>query len=231
VTPSGALTGNVDDAMVAAEVWVVPIQVLDEVSLGDQSIVPATDLAFDGTYIWYGNAYSARNQLVRYNFSSKSEVGSLPVSVSAWGLGWDGTNLWASSNGYDTVQKIDMTSGNTLTSSVAMGAWIPGIAWDGSRIWAVSGNEQTLYEYNPATNTVVTSTPINTYPGGLEWYGGSLYMTVGDTVQKMNTGTVMATKTYSLKGVQLTGITYDGTSWYLMAVEDDRTKILKVNLP
>jgi hypothetical protein len=234
--PGGVATGIRNPAMPEAVDWMPPITIQERAVLGPpSSTLQPTDLAFDGTYLWYGNAYARdREQLVRYNFADKEEVSALDTNVWAWGLAWDGVNLWASSNGYDSIHQINMTTGSSSFSSAEMGSWIPGIAADGDHLWAVSSNERTLYKYTPATNTVDSSTKLGDSWGlaGMTAVGGSLYLILGNTVQKIDPSSIMATRTYSLKGLQqLTGITHDGTDFYLMGVEGEDVVILRVSLP
>src|SRR5690606_3275216 len=168
----GKITATASDAMPAATEWVTPIEVDHRIVLGPYSSdLDATDLAWDGSALWYGNGYTDRGQLVRYDFDAEAELSALDVGISAWGLAWDGANLWGSSNGNPSVYKVNMGNGATLVTSAPMGAWIPGIAWDGTHLWAVSNNERTLYEYDPAADDVVGMTELGILqanPGGLE---------------------------------------------------------------
>ena len=191
----------------------------------------ATDLAWDGQYIWYGNAYET-NYLYKIN-PLTSYVDSIPTINSAWGIEFDGQYLWTSNNGYDKIFKVDPTTGSNITESVSMGAWIESIAWDGQYLWCWSDNEGTIYKYNPQSNSVVSQYNIGT-AGGITYANGYFYLCIYGVLHKCTINPLHAIESYSLENLHIHGITYDGNNFWVSVYNyingNDNYKIHKVSL-
>ena len=189
----------------------------------------STDIAFDGTYLWYGNANST-DYLYKIN-PNTGVKDSIATNQSAWGIEYDGTNLWVSNDGYSTIQKVNITTGSVLTTSVSMGAWIYGIARDANYLWCYSGNENTLYKYNTSTNSVVTTIEINADIRGMAFSNGYLYVVANGFLHKCSLNPINTEASYALPGYSITGVTFDGTSFWVSAYETqtDSYKILKLS--
>jgi hypothetical protein len=103
-------------------------------SITIQSSFPApindlTDIGFDGTSLWYGNAYNS-NYLYKIN-RINGNLDSIPTTLYAWAIEFANPYLWVSSNGGTQIHSVNKTTGSTIAGSTALGPWIYGIAWDG----------------------------------------------------------------------------------------------------
>ena len=206
--------------------WVKRAAILDSI------IAPTrdpTDIAINGNTLWYGNTYDA-NHLYKIDLTNRTVDSSLTVSVSAWALEWDGTNLWASDDGSGSVYKINTTTGATTFTSKTMGAWIEGIAWDGTALWCSSWNEESLYRYNPATDAVLTTLPLGGQPSGLAYAGGYLFVVVNGVINKCTPAPFAVAAAYSLKGLDILGIAFDGANFWITGSSNTEAKIYKVAL-
>jgi hypothetical protein len=112
-----------------------------------------------------------------------------------------------------------------------MGSWIYGIAWDGSKLWCVSNNEQTLYRYNPASDVVEQTYKINTYPGGMTYFGGFLYLCAGGVINKCTTSPLAVVDAYRIPGEEVFGIAHDAASFIVSANVQESVKIHRILLP
>lgn len=211
--------------------WVISLNSLQQ---NNAPIQTATDIAYDGTNIWYGCAYASDN-LYKLNPENLSTVAVLPVSTSAWGIEYALGKLWTSSNGSDNIFKIDPTTGVTEFTSTEMGAWIPGIAFDGQYLWCASDNENTIYKYDMSTDNVVSQYELGAYynMGGMTYSGGYLYTCIEGVVHKCSVNPLKAEATYALKGEVIEGITTDGTNFWVVTasiVRPTKFRIHKVDL-
>ena len=103
--------------------WAISARILDTLT---PPIQQSTDMAINGNIMWYGNTYSSHT-LYKINLTTRA-VDTLPTATYAWAVEWDGTNLWTRNDGTTTISKINPTTGATISTSAAMGAWIYGIA-------------------------------------------------------------------------------------------------------
>ena len=54
-------------------------------------------------------------------------------------MGFDGTNIWVTSSGSNSVSKIDPNTNNVAT--IDIGQISKRVAFDGTNIWATSGDD------------------------------------------------------------------------------------------
>ncbi len=208
--------------------WVKSLAILDTMS---PPINTPTDMAIIGDTMWYGNAYASHN-LYKINLTTRT-VDTLPTTNYAWAVEWDGTNLWTSSDGDGSIFKLNPSTGATISTSVAMGAWIYGIAWDGNVLWCTSNNEQSVYRYNPATNTVLTTYPLGSgvSPAGLAFANGWLYTVVNGVINQCTLSPFGTSAAYQIPGITAVGIAYDGTNFWVSGYDaNDKTMLYKVSL-
>lgn len=175
----------------------------------------ATDIAFDGTLIWYGNGY-----ITHYLYSldpANGKMDSLSVDQYAWSVEADGSDLWVSNDGSDNVTRISGSDGSVITASTAMGAWIYGIAKDEDYLWCYSNNEGTLYKYKIDENSVVLSTKVSGNWDGLAMANNFLYVAANGKLHKCTAAPLSGTSSYNLPGYYIFGVAYDGTSFWVSA--------------
>jgi hypothetical protein len=174
-----------------------------------------TDIAYEGSTIWYGNGY-ASHYLYKIDATNFS-VDSIPTTKYAWAVETNGPVLWVSSDGSDKVYMINKSDGGDMFSSISMGAWINGIAKDNNFLWCYSSNENTLYKYNISFNTVDLTVSIDSYWNGMAMAGGSLYVASNGKLYKLSLTPLMATESFELPGYSIAGVTYDGSSFWVSA--------------
>ena len=174
-----------------------------------------TDIAFDGSFIWYGNGYST-HYLYSLN-PADGKTDSLLVDQYAWSVEADSNDLWVSNDGSDNVTKIRNSDGSIITASTAMGAWIYGIAKDKDFLWCYSNNERTLYKYKIADNSVLLSTKISGNWDGLAMANNYLYVAANGKLHKCTSDPLSGAASYELEGYYIFGVAYDGSSFWVSA--------------
>jgi hypothetical protein len=181
-----------------------------------------TDISYDGTYLWYGNAYSS-NYVYKINPTGFAKD-SVSVTQSAWAIEADGAYLWVSSNGSSVISKLDKSTGNTISTSISMGSWIYGIAKNSNFLWCYSHNENTLYKYNTNTNTIAEDEEVEGDWGGLAFVNNNLYITSDGKINKCTTSPVKAVSSFELPGYYIYGIAYDGNSFWVSGYKISNTE-------
>jgi hypothetical protein len=174
-----------------------------------------TDIAFDGSLIWYGNGYGS-NYL--YNLDPLTgKADSLLVDQYAWSVEADSSDLWVSNDGSENVYKIRGSDGDLITASATMGAWIYGIARDKEFLWCYSNNERTLYKYSIADNLVLSDTRISGNWDGLAMANNFLYDAANGKLHKCTPDPLSGAASYELEGYYIFGVAFDGTSFWVSA--------------
>ena len=84
-----------------------------------------------------------------------------PIS-GAWGLGFDGRDVWVSDIAYTGLTDNEVSTAGALLSwfscSGWVGAWPADMAWDGHCIWQVNvGGDNGIYQLDPTDGTVLSS--------------------------------------------------------------------------
>ncbi|HEY4787476.1 MAG TPA: hypothetical protein VIH57_15565 [Bacteroidales bacterium] len=203
------------------------IKTLTAQSMTKAPVNEATDITFDGTSIWYGNGYSSHYiyKIDPHSFSTDSVM----VSQYAWAVEADGNNLWLSSDGSSTISEVNKSTGNTITTSIGMGAWIYGIAKDNNFMWCYSDNEDKLYKYNTTTNTVDLTVNLASRWDGMAIAGGYLYVASNGKLNKCTLSPLMETSSFELPGYYIFGVAFDGTSFWVSAYQTyGQPQIIKV---
>jgi hypothetical protein len=95
-------------------------------ALGDYS----ASIAFDGSRIWTANT-SGSVSIVSLNPTAVTTVST--GFVQAWGILYDGSNIWVTDAGPDTLLKLDK-SGN-IVQTILVGASPAAPVFDGTNIW------------------------------------------------------------------------------------------------
>ena len=93
-------------------------------------------------------------------------------------LAFDGTNLWLSHPGSDTIFELD-TAGNVLSSFGTPGPSPAGLTFDGTNLWLADRSTDTIYELT-TTGTVLSSFSTGLFgansPAGLTFDGTNLWL-------------------------------------------------------
>ncbi len=168
----------------------------------------------------------------------QSLVQVLPAPDYAYGLTFDGSNLWAgSSNGYELWQ-IDPETGAVTGSINALVDETRGIGWDASNstLWAYhyifgssSGREDMIINYDTGGTPLDTLySPYEDYIGGACFADGFFWISVYYTgsgnpayLVKIDPATGAFVDTLVSPGLQPQGLAYDGTSLWLAMDDND----------
>lgn len=219
--------------------WINELTVLDE---GNTAWDRDVDIAFDGTYLLglNSNGYNIE-QINPIDFNVE---GIIPTTHSAYAVEIEKSDaadkqLFQSSNGSQIFHSYIYSSNTFNYTSLDLGAWIYGIASIvPGELWAASGSEKTLYHYwahEPISPGEILGTITLAFqPRGLDYRDGFLYVTEGNRIHKCQTSPEFkAIESYELRRHNVTGITYDGTNFWLAATswnDYDTQKLIKVDL-
>ncbi|MFC1672371.1 S8 family serine peptidase, partial [Planctomycetota bacterium] len=136
--------------------------------------------AFDGSVLWIAR-YS--NMLYKVDPNSGSLLGTLDVSgltSAAWGLGWDGTNLWMTDYNGGKLFAVDRTNGSAIKTFDAPGSKQPtSIAPGGGSLWVSDYTDRKFYEVDPADGSVLGEIAHPTVQGtiyGVAYFNGGLWL-------------------------------------------------------
>jgi outer membrane protein assembly factor BamB len=119
-------------------------------SMPDPTAGWAGGVVWDGAALWFSDQYPTA-RILRVSPGSTDTLAMFNVpGVKPWGMAYDGTNLWNSSeengsNGPDRVYWLDRTTGATLWSftlpahtPLPAGRRPRGLAWDGQYLWLIA---------------------------------------------------------------------------------------------
>lgn len=142
----------------------------------------------------------------------------------------DGSNMWVSNNGSNTVSKVQQSTG-TVLSTVAVGSHPEGVAFDGTNIWVANYGSNTVSVVNAATASVVATYAAGLYPGALAYDGSHIWVVSfgTNTLTELNksSGTVVNTYTFGSANIGLGGVLFDGTNiWVTVGSTNTVEKIL-----
>ncbi len=150
-----------------------------------------------------------------------------PGGYHAYGLTWDGHNLWVGDDLHGDIYKVDPADGTALDTIPGAPEANHGLAWDGEYLW-VSGDYRTDYIYQIDTLGVKVDSILNVggdYSGGLTWQGDRYlwvtryYPNSQPNLFKVDVTSGLAVDTIPSQGLQPQGLAWDGE--YLWNVQDD----------
>ncbi|TET47358.1 choice-of-anchor D domain-containing protein [candidate division TA06 bacterium] len=154
-----------------------------------------------------------------------------PGGYYAYGLTFDGTDLWCGELLDGKIYRVDTASGAVIES-------IPGptddnhaLAWDGTCLWVATSSVESKYIHRITTAGVVVDSILcpkrgtSPYPGGLTWDGSylwvSIYFSHPAQIYKVDTldGTIL--DSIRPQGEQPQGLAWDPTGPYLWNCMDN----------
>jgi YVTN family beta-propeller protein len=91
--------------------------------------------------------------------SAAAVVNTIPVGKSPWGVSSDGTHVWATNEGDDTVSEIDASTG-TVIKTIPVGSNPEWVSSDGTHVWVANWGDGTVSEIDASTGTVVNTIPV-----------------------------------------------------------------------
>ncbi len=137
----------------------------------------ASDMAFDGTYLWRTD--SGNREVQKIDPNTGTVVFSFTPDVYVLGIAWDGSNLWLSEyNGFLGNERIIQYTPQGLPTGVAFpaplgGAHVGGLAFDTSDNTLWIGSTDQVYHVD-TTGTLLGSFSLpasNRFIDGLEFQG------------------------------------------------------------
>ncbi len=107
-----------------------------------------------------------------------------PGGYYAYGLTFDGTDLWCAELLNGTIYRVDTASGAVLESLPGPKDDNQGLTWDGTCLWYATSSSRGRHIYRLLTDgTVIDSIPCpsrgsSPYPGGLTWDGACIWVSI-----------------------------------------------------
>ncbi len=176
----------------------------------------SVDITYDGTNLWSGNG--GRTPYIYKISPNTGAKDSIPVDKTVYGIEFDGSNLWVSNDGTAIISDVNIITGaDIISQSSTIGPWIYAIARDANFLWCYSDTDRKLYKYDITTNTVVTSIALSTSIRGMTFSNGYLYIGANGALHKCSFNPFRTEKSYSLPGYTITGVAYDGSSYWVTA--------------
>lgn len=157
-------------------------EILSELSAADGSVIATypqkhgvAGIAFDGTYIWVSDFYSA---VYRYKLDGK-EAGTFQLGYHhPFSMAFDGGNMWVVNDGNGTVSKLRASDGKVLgTFTVGNAGPAYGIAYDGQSIW-ISG-ESAVVEMRPSDGKLLFQQHLLCCVGAVGFDGANIWVAGG----------------------------------------------------
>ena len=154
-----------------------------------------------------------------------TQIGSFvaPAVEPDSGLAWDGTNLWLSERGTDTIYELT-TAGAIISSFAAPGTAPAGLTFDGTNLWHVDKSTNTIYELTTAGAIVSSFAAPGSDPQGITWDGTNLWIadrTDLTIYEVTTTGTLVSS--FAAPGPKPIGLTWDGTNLWVADNTTDLT--------
>ena len=124
--------------------------------------------------------------LVASQSLSEEVVKSFPApgGYYAYGLTFDGTDLWCAELLNGTLSRVDTATGAVLATIPGPKDDNQGLTWDGTYLWYATSSSRGSHIYKLLTDgTIVDSIPCpsrgsSPYPGGLTWDGASIWVSI-----------------------------------------------------
>lgn len=134
-------------------------------------------IAVGGSHVWVAAHNGATTSIAKIDPTSNTVIATIPIALTS-AIAYDAGSLWATNLTLGTVTRISGTT-NALEASIPVGQYLLGIAATDDGIWVASRFPNKASLIDPASNSVVTTVPLPTEPGGLAVDGDSLYVTGG----------------------------------------------------
>lgn len=211
----------------APDTWVTDVTSTDQIN--NLFTSNGEGIGFDGSNLLFVDYSDSKIQKV--SLATRTVTASINAPGSLNTIEYDGTNYWISRNGYNWIEKLDLTAVNLFTSS-AIGPWIYGIGFvSPTSIVCYSGNDNTLYNFNPVTDAVTSSKLVEGVSlRDMAISNGKVYIVANNFIYRLNATTFDVEKTYRLaEATNITGIASIGSNAFWLN-SNEGTQILKVEL-
>ena len=215
--------------------WVNELTVLQE---GDAPWTEDSDIAWNGTHILLGNGYEADNiGLINPETLALDDV--LLTTESAFAVEVEKSSftdryVFKSDNGSSKYKYYTQDTEAYVGESSDLGPWIYGLASVGnSDIWVSSGNSRALYLHDYASDAIEKTIELGSRRAdGLDYQDGFLYVCSQGNLYKCDVSgsTLDVLETYTLDGYYINGVAYDGSNFWVNAMQSNQGKLIKINL-
>ena len=199
----------------------------------------ASGLAWDGTYIYYGNYWTTGGQVYKFDPSNGTSVLQCNGPFSeAYGLTYKSPNLVTinqPSSSSQPSQALEFTMSGTQVGTITLpDHYMSGIAYDNGDYWVCTyyPDPGIVYKVNSSGTVLSQFVPPNNQPWDICLQGSDLWIAdyYGNMLYKVTqTGTLL--DSHPSQGTKPSGIVYDGTYlWYCDGELGGNSTLYKVDL-
>ena len=107
--------------------------------------------------------------------AAEEGIRSIPVGIHPAYVSSDGTHVWVTNNGEDTVSEIAVSSG-TVIRTIPVGSGPVGVSSDGTHVWVANSVEDTVSEIEASSGTVIRTIPVGGAPWGVSSDGTHVWV-------------------------------------------------------
>ena len=163
--------------------------------------------------------------ILRWDLSQCNNA-TIAVGTHPSGVASDGTNIYVTTYGDDTVSVIDPIT-NTLIDTIPVGDAPSGIVFSGTNIYVANIMSGTVSVINPTTNSVIDTITVGEQPGLMAFTGANIYVTNerDNSVSVINPITNTVTDTITVGNGPVDAI-FDGNNIYVTSYLDNRVSVI-----
>jgi YVTN family beta-propeller protein len=163
--------------------------------------------------------------ILRWDLSQCNNA-TIAVGTHPSGVASDGTNIYVTTYGDDTVSVIDPIT-NTLIDTIPVGDAPSGIVFSGANIYVANIMSGTVSVINPTTNSVIDTITVGEQPGLMAFTGANIYVTNerDNSVSVINPITNTVTDTITVGNGPVDAI-FDGNNIYVTSYLDNRVSVI-----
>mgnify|MGYP001228890890 CR=1 FL=1 len=215
--------------------WITNLTILQE---GNAPWTEDSDIAWNGTHILLGNGYEVEDiGLINPETLELDDV--ITTTESAFAVEVEKSNfadryIFKSDNGFSKYMFYTEDTETYVGESTDLGPWINGIASVGnSDVWVSSGNNNALYLHDYASDLIEKTIDLGDRSAdGLDYQDGFLYVCSQGNLYKCDVSgsDIIITDTYGLPGYVINGVAFDGSNFWVNAIQGNQGKLIKINL-
>jgi virginiamycin B lyase len=211
--------GGVPDRVVvgAGAVWVGDggrVTHLDPTTSRRERVPGAATPIAVGAGAFWARAHLQANTILRIDPATNRTVASIDIGVDPGAIAVDGTDVWVADPA-GTLVRVDARS-NTVQNRIWIGSLTFGIVAEPDGVWVTGrtydDRQAVLWRVDPATNTVVATTPTPVNCGALAADGATIWVEC-ITANRIDpsTNALVSTRAGALQGLAVA----DGAAWAL----------------
>lgn len=155
--------------------------------------------------------YNSQQLALKRWYSANQSGASVTVGGSPYGVAFDGSSLWVSNAGNNTVSKIRASDG-TILGTFPVGSNPRLVEFDGANIWVANFGSNTVTKLSASDGTVLATITVGNNPWGLAFDGTNIWVACygSDAVYKLrpSNGTILGTVAVN----NPLGLAFDGTN-------------------